>query len=165
MKEYSAIIIIALVLIKLYLVGSSPDQPAAQQTGDLRQQIVQTALSQLGKPYNLGSEGPDRFDCSGFVHWVYGQYGIETTRTTFTQLDALRKIDPQELQPGDLIYEQFPSDQHVVMWVGDLDGNGTGDVINAGGYLDRGNDVNIIYSFFEDNPVFTESIIGYRSAL
>ena len=169
-KEYSAVIIIALVLIKLYLIGSSPDQqsvdqPAAQQTGDIRQQIVQTALSQLGKPYVLGTRGPDTFDCSGFVQWVYKQHGIQIPDDTFSQQPALRDIRSVDLQPGDLIYEQFPTDQHVVMWMGDLDGNGTGDVINAGGYLDRGDDVNIIYDFFENNPVFTEAIIGYRSVL
>lgn len=123
--------------------------------------VIDTALSKLGAPYVYGARGPDMFDCSGFVQWVWAQHGVAIPPTTFTQLPALRVITREELQPGDLIYQQFPTDQHVVMWAGDLDGNGTGDVINAGGYTFSG-DVNIIYSFFEDNPVFTDAIIGYR---
>ena len=37
-------------------------------------------------PYRFGSTGPDRFDCSGLVWRVFGDYGIELPRTTKTQL-------------------------------------------------------------------------------
>lgn len=149
-------------------VPSAEPQPNfSAPTGiDLRRrQVIELALSQLGKPYLLGSAGPDSFDCSGFVQWTYARMGIETTRTTFTQLDALPAVDPSQLQPGDLIYQQFPKDQHVVMYAGDLDGDGTGDVIEAGGYLDGPNNVNILYNFFGAHPTFTDAIIGYRRAL
>ena len=88
----------------------APQQPT-QAAEDVRHQIIQTALSQLGKPYILGTEGPDTFDCSGLVQWTYAQYGIKTTRTTFTQLDALRPIDPSQVQTGDMVYFQYPWDQ------------------------------------------------------
>jgi hypothetical protein len=131
-----------------------------------RQQVIDIMLAQLDKPYSLGSAGPDQFDCSGLVQWSYRQIGVDTTRTTFTQLKALPSIEAGDLQPGDLIFQQFPSDQHVVVWLGDLDGDGRGDVINAGGYLDGAHEnVNIIYAFFEDHPVFMNAIIGYRRAL
>lgn len=129
-----------------------------------RQQVVEVAIAQLGRPYTLGAAGPDTFDCSGLVQWSYAQLGVETTRTTFSQLDNLPPVEPSQLLPGDLIYEQFPTDQHVVMYAGDLDGDGTGDAINAGGYFDR-MDVNILYDFFGSHPTFTNAIIGYRRVL
>ena len=65
--------------------------PQAAPTQDARRAVLKLALAQLGKPYILGTEGPETFDCSGLVQWTYrNALGVETTRTTFTQLDALR---------------------------------------------------------------------------
>lgn len=145
-------------------------QPAPLQVGfsagldPRRQQVIELALAQLGKPYTLGAAGPGMFDCSGLVQWSYAQIGVETTRTTFSQLDALPKITAAQLLPGDLIYQQFPSDQHVVIYAGDLDGDGTGDAINAGGYFGQ-MEVNVLYDFFGSHTMFTNAIIGYRKAL
>ena len=36
--------------------------------------------------YGYGSEGPDRFDCSGLVWRVFGDHGVELPRTTRVQL-------------------------------------------------------------------------------
>ena len=42
--------------------------------------------------YKFGSEGPNRFDCSGLVHRVYKEHGIDLPRTTKIQLFTGRKI-------------------------------------------------------------------------
>ena len=34
------------------------------------------AIKHLGKPYVLGTQGPDTFDCSGFIWWVLNQSGV-----------------------------------------------------------------------------------------
>lgn len=148
------------------LVASPPVQPAAGDS-DIRTKLVQTAMTQIGKPYLLGAapmQGPDpaNFDCSSFVQWVYWMNGIQISRTTFSQLaEGFKVIESQELLPGDLIYQQWPSDQHVLMWAGDVDGDGLGDVVNAGGYR---NDVNVISNFFGDAEMVGH-IIGFRRVL
>lgn len=56
--------------------------------------------SQLKKAYNrydnalykFGSEGPDRFDCSGLVQRVFKEHGVQLPRTTKVQLRTGRKI-------------------------------------------------------------------------
>jgi cell wall-associated NlpC family hydrolase len=73
----------------------------------------------VGKPYVFGS-GPntDSFDCSDLIQWAYAQQGIELPRTTFDQIKVGKAINPNNikgLKPGDLI---FPTDHHVVMYVG-----------------------------------------------
>lgn len=124
----------------------------------IRQQVIALALAEVGKPYSYGTEGPDAFDCSGLVQYVYGRLGIETTRTTFTQLEALRPVDV--LQEGDMVYFDTVTDQHVGI-VADLDQDGRWDMIHAAA---PGVGVIVDYDVFSI-PFFRDAIIGYRSAL
>ena len=48
-------------------------------------QIVSIATQQLGKSYVWGATGPNSFDCSGLVQYVYKQIGINLPRTTYQQ--------------------------------------------------------------------------------
>lgn len=131
-----------------------------QAGNDARQQVIALALAQVGKPYSLGAAGPATFDCSGLVQWSYAQIGIATTRTTFSQLAALPVVAPDQLQPGDLIYFQYPADQHTGI-LADLDGDGRWDMVQSGGTR---RDVNVVYDVFAD-PTYADAIIGYRRAL
>lgn len=166
-------VIAFLILVWLYRLGSQPIEAVAttnivpeyrQQVSysatDIRQRVVQIALGQVGKPYILGTEGPATFDCSGLAKWTYAQLGIDTTRTTFSQLDALRPLDPSQVQVGDLVYFQYSWDQHTGV-LADADGDGTWDMIHAA-TPDLG--VVVTYDVFSD-PFYSNAIIGYRSAL
>lgn len=42
--------------------------------------------------YKFGSEGPNRFDCSGLVQRVFKEHGIALPRTTKIQLQTGRKV-------------------------------------------------------------------------
>src|SRR5581483_142426 len=37
---------------------------------------TKAALSQIGKPYVYGADGPSSFDCSGLTKWAYSQVGV-----------------------------------------------------------------------------------------
>lgn len=37
--------------------------------------VIATARAQIGKPYQIGAEGPDKFDCSGLVYYAFNQNG------------------------------------------------------------------------------------------
>lgn len=47
-----------------------------------RQEIVELAMQQQGKPYVWGASGPNSFDCSGLVQYVYSSLGISCPRST-----------------------------------------------------------------------------------
>lgn len=126
----------------------------------LRHELLLFALEQLHKPYVLGTEGPQSFDCSGLVQYVYAQVGIDTTRTTFTQLDHLTPIQSYQLKTADLMYFQYPWDQHVGI-VADINNDGSWDMLHAAA---PGLGVMIDYDVF-NIPFYTNAIIGYRSAL
>lgn len=78
--------------------------------------VTKIAATQLGKPYVFGSgPGVDSFDCSDLIQWAYKQVGIKLPRTTFDQIKVGRSVKGKKLRPGDLV---FPSNHHVVMYVG-----------------------------------------------
>ena len=56
----------------------------------------------LGKPYVWGAEGPDRFDCSGLVMWLYGRIGVRLPRVAVEQGSVGIRV-PDRLRFGDVI--------------------------------------------------------------
>lgn len=83
--------------------------------------LVALADQQLGKPYVFGAEGPNSFDCSGLMQWLYGHFGVKLPRLAHEQATygiAIPKSGP--LKPGDMVFSSWdgrPS-SHVGMYVG-----------------------------------------------
>jgi len=79
--------------------------------------IVDYAYQFIGTPYVYGATGPDSFDCSGFTSYVYRNvYGVDISRTTYSQINAGYSVSYDELQPGDLVFT-YGLD-HVGIYVG-----------------------------------------------
>jgi peptidoglycan endopeptidase LytE len=57
--------------------------------GSVSAQIMRGIESRLGIPYRYGSNGPNRYDCSGFVWSVFGDAGINFTRSSARSLWAM----------------------------------------------------------------------------
>lgn len=85
-------------------------------------EVVAAAESVEGRPYQLGAEGPDRFDCSGLVYYAHAQAGREVPRTTEEQFRAARPVAPDDKEPGDLVF--FAVDGINVSHVGIYGGGG-----------------------------------------
>lgn len=66
-------------------------------------QILTKAQSYLGTPYVYGGASPSGFDCSGFVYYVYGTFGISVGRTPAAQASAGTQVDKSSLQVGDIV--------------------------------------------------------------
>lgn len=66
-------------------------------------QILAKATQYLGTPYVYGGASPSGFDCSGFVYYVYGTFGLSVGRTPEAQYNAGTVVDKASLQPGDIV--------------------------------------------------------------
>lgn len=90
---------------------------------DLREDIVETALDQVGEDYEFGGADPDDgFDCSGLVYYAYGEAGIEVPRSARELQHAGRPVKFSQAQPADLLFYRFGGKKgplHVVMYTGD----------------------------------------------
>lgn len=77
----------------------------------------------IGTPYRNGGTGPDGFDCSGFVRFVFGEVGIELPRSVAGQADAGSPVERDDIREGDLLF--FAIDGRTVSHVGIALGSGT----------------------------------------
>lgn len=71
----------------------------------LRSEIVSTAESFVGLPYQWGGTFPDKgFDCSGLTMAVYEMNGLNLPRTSGEQFGAGTPVKRNELAKGDLVF-------------------------------------------------------------
>jgi len=77
--------------------------------------LIAAARAELGSPYVFGAEGPDTFDCSGLMQYVYAQVGIKLPRTAAEQQAAVAKVSAPV--PGDLVFWDDPA-THVALYIG-----------------------------------------------
>ena len=66
--------------------------------------IVRFALRQLGSPYLYAGMSPiSGFDCSGFVSYVFGHFGVPTPHSTALLISVGQPVLRAEARPGDIV--------------------------------------------------------------
>lgn len=97
---------------------SVPTAPASA-TG---QALSDYALQFQGYPYVAGGNTPSGWDCSGFVQWVFAQFGVSLPHYSGAQMSVGTAVGSiAEAAPGDIIVNT----QHAAIYIGN------GMVINA----------------------------------
>ncbi|MCR4435958.1 MAG: NlpC/P60 family protein [Clostridiales bacterium] len=87
-------------IINEYFLKEQADSQPVQRDILLRDLM----LTQLGKPYGYEKEGPDSFDCSGLVRYIYSKLGISLPRTAYEQSESSLVVQKSELRFGDLVF-------------------------------------------------------------
>ena len=85
-----------------------------------RAQALDVARKMLGAPYRYGGTDPKGFDCSGLVRYAFNQSGVELPRTSRGIFRASLRIDPQKIEPGDLVFFALSANKisHVGIYEG-----------------------------------------------
>jgi cell wall-associated NlpC family hydrolase len=65
--------------------------------------VFQVAQQYIGTPYVYGGDTPAGFDCSGYVMFVYSQFGISLPHSASAQGAIGTRISIQDAQPGDVV--------------------------------------------------------------
>ena len=104
----------------VYISSTKPVVSASPAASSKGQQIANTAVQYVGYPYVYGGTDPSGFDCSGFVKYIFGLYGITTNRTAEDQARNGYAVDRSQLQPGDIICFSYGSGYigHVGIYIG-----------------------------------------------
>ena len=90
---------------------------------DIRERILSFARSKLGSRYVWGATGPNTFDCSGFIQYVFNKsIGITLPRVSSDQANYKPKISLMSMKKGDLIFFETTEEgriSHVGIYMGE----------------------------------------------
>ncbi|RKT06423.1 cell wall-associated NlpC family hydrolase [Streptomyces sp. 3211.6] len=89
----------------------------APADGSRAARAVAFAYGAIGRPYVWGATGPGSFDCSGLTQAAWRAAGVSLPRTTYTQINAGRRVSRDQLAPGDLVF-YYSGVTHVGLYVG-----------------------------------------------
>jgi hypothetical protein len=93
------------------------------ESGKTVDDIITYAKNYLGTPYRYGGRSSKGFDCSGFVSFVLGNFGISVSRSSSSMAGNGVAVDRSELQKGDLLFFATTRGSgrvsHVGMYIGD----------------------------------------------
>ncbi|MFZ9988223.1 MAG: NlpC/P60 family protein [Candidatus Nanopelagicales bacterium] len=80
--------------------------------------VVSYALAQVGKPYSFAASPPSSWDCTKLTAAAWAQVGVRLTPYSYVQAQEVRRISPDELQPGDLLFFFKNGAHHASMYIG-----------------------------------------------
>ena len=116
---------------------AAPDPCIVVPARGLGDEIAAYAQGFVGCPYVYGGTSPSGFDCSGFMQFLFRQYGISINRTATAQLADGYAVSYDEMRPGDIVYFGYGNTaSHVGMYIGGgnfvhAENYGTGVVITS----------------------------------
>ena len=85
--------------------GSSSNSSSNSSTSVSVDKVLDFAHQQLGKPYVWGAQGPNSFDCSGLIYYVYkNAANITLPRTSVEQSKFGTTVSKSNLKAGDLVF-------------------------------------------------------------
>ena len=109
---------LCLLLLPVFVLvgGCAPKQVRVYEAlPESRSQIIEYAITLMGKPYKSAAKGPDAFDCSGLVYYVYKRFNVALPYTT-EELDRVGvEISRADVLAGDLVFFKIKRAYHMGM--------------------------------------------------
>ena len=105
-----------IVLIsKVHTLGLSHQSKEGNETGveSKVEKLISLAKSKEGDSYEPAKAGPDHFDCSGFVYYLFKTNDISIPRSSLTQSQSGNKLTREELRRGDILFFDTAHRNHV----------------------------------------------------
>ncbi len=91
--------------------------PSQSATSFANTAIADIALAQIDKPYVLGGNGPDVYDCSGLAYYAMTKAGFNVQRysaSAYSDVSSWAQItDTGSLQKGDLLFFRSDSSSYI----------------------------------------------------
>ncbi|MGL5329580.1 MAG: NlpC/P60 family protein, partial [Peptostreptococcaceae bacterium] len=116
-------------------------------TNDIVKKAIELAKTKLGCAYVWGAEGPNTFDCSGFMYYIFKMnLNINIPRVSREQSEYGKYVPRKYLKPGDLVFF-------------DTNGSNNGNVSHVGMYI--GNNEFIQASSGKTMKVVISKLEGY----
>jgi len=103
-------------------IGQAPAASAATKAD----KILALGHKYLGTPYKFGAPSgvTYAFDCSSFVQYIFGKYGVKLPRTSKAQATKGVYVSKSNLKKGDLVFFSTSSSGGAIGHVAVYAGNG-----------------------------------------
>ena len=121
-RLYALALASALTLASATLTSAASPRshsPSASLSGT---SVASLALSYVGYRYAYMGDTPGAgFSCTGFVHWVYSQFGYNTPEDTYALSNSYTHVAPSNMIPGDVLLfanTYHPGLSHAAIYIG-----------------------------------------------
>lgn len=168
-KHFKSVIDTSEELIKRAYESARENSPFAaiesaeesDSSDKLISEMKEFAAKFIGTRYRLGASGPTHFDCSGFVGYVFRNFGFNLSRDSRSQYMQGERVEKNDIQPGDLLFFSSRSSGkgrvgHVAMVV-DVNEDGSCRFIHA-----SSSKHGVVYQNFPDNGYYSQHYIGAK---
>jgi cell wall-associated NlpC family hydrolase len=89
------------------------------QTAIERDSVISYAKQYLGTPYLYASSNPNKgFDCSGFVYYVFKNFGLTLPRSSGGYKNIGKTLKPEEFKVGDILVFYGYKDRSIIGHIG-----------------------------------------------
>jgi lipoprotein Spr len=123
-KKLAGLCLCASIAFSSFAFGHAPAASAAAKTK--ADKIISLGKKYLGVKYRFGAPSgvTSAFDCSSFVQYIYGKYGIKLPRVSSTQAKKGLKVAKSSLKKGDLVFFTTARTGKKIGHVAVYEGNG-----------------------------------------
>ncbi|WP_147915949.1 NlpC/P60 family protein [Ruania zhangjianzhongii] len=104
--------------------NSGSDSGGSTAPSSVGRTALNWAMTQIGKPYVWGADGPNSYDCSGLTMRAFQNAGVNLPRTTGAQYAATTHVPVGDMRPGDLIFYSSNGSASGIYHVAIYAGNG-----------------------------------------
>lgn len=67
-------------------------------------ELINFAKKFLGTPYRYSGATPSGFDCSGFISYIFGNFGLSMVHSSYGMAELGKTVRLSEILPGDLMF-------------------------------------------------------------
>ncbi|WET01587.1 C40 family peptidase [Flavobacterium sp. YJ01] len=123
MKSRLLLFLLPVVLLSSFSVKKKEPQIVVQNTKIQkeinRDSIIVFAKKYLGTPYKYASSNPQKgFDCSGFVSYVFSNFGLTLPRSSSGYKNLGMPLKPEDFKVGDVLVFYGYKDRSIIGHLG-----------------------------------------------